>query len=83
MHLTPLEYILIVSTILEFNPLFQTLKGIRTKSVKDVSQRVSLLLSAILSNSSQAYRLLLCTLFIESPPELTVRARLTCLTERS
>ena len=37
MHLTPLEYILIVSTLLEFNPLFQAIKSIKTKSVKDVS----------------------------------------------
>ncbi|MFZ2187137.1 MAG: SemiSWEET family transporter [Candidatus Moraniibacteriota bacterium] len=29
--------LLIVSTVLEFNPLFQAVKSIRTKSVKDVS----------------------------------------------
>jgi MtN3 and saliva related transmembrane protein len=37
MHLTPLEMILVVSTLLEFNPLFQAVKSIKTKSVKDVS----------------------------------------------
>ena len=37
MHLTPLEIILVISTALEFNPLFQAVKSIRTKSVKDVS----------------------------------------------
>ena len=37
MNLTPLEYILVVSTLLEFNPLFQAVKSIRNKSVKDVS----------------------------------------------
>jgi len=37
MNLTPLEYILIVSTLLEFNPLFQAFKSIKNKSVKDVS----------------------------------------------
>jgi len=37
MHLGPLEYILIASTILEFNPLFQTIKSVKTKSVKDIS----------------------------------------------
>jgi len=37
MNLTPLEYILIITTILEFNPLFQAIKSIRNRSVKDVS----------------------------------------------
>ena len=37
MHLTPLTYILLVSTLLEFNPLFQAIKSMRSKSVKDVS----------------------------------------------
>ena len=37
MHFTPLDYILIASTILEFNPLFQTIKSVKTKSVKDIS----------------------------------------------
>lgn len=37
MELTSLEIILIVSTLLEFNPLFQAVKSIRTKSVEDVS----------------------------------------------
>lgn len=37
MALTTLEYILIVSTLLEFNPLFQAFKSIKNKSVKDVS----------------------------------------------
>jgi len=37
MHLTSLEYILLISTILEFNPLFQTIKSVKNKSVKDVS----------------------------------------------
>jgi uncharacterized protein with PQ loop repeat len=37
MHLTPLEYILIISSILEFNPLFQAIKSVQSKSVKDVS----------------------------------------------
>ena len=37
MNLTPLEYILIVSTLLEFNPLFQAVKSVKNRSVKDVS----------------------------------------------
>lgn len=37
MNLTPLEYILVASTLLEFNPLFQTIKSVKTKSVKDIS----------------------------------------------
>lgn len=37
MDLTTLEMILIISTILEFNPLFQAVKSIKNKSVKDVS----------------------------------------------
>ncbi len=37
MTLTPLEIILIISTALELNPLFQAVKSIRTKSVKNVS----------------------------------------------
>lgn len=37
MNFTPLEYLLIVSTILEFNPLFQTIKAIKRKSVEDLS----------------------------------------------
>jgi len=37
MNLSPLEYILVVSTILEFNPLFQAVKSLRTKSVKDIA----------------------------------------------
>ena len=37
MHLTTLEVILVISTILEFNPLFQALKSIKSKSVQDVS----------------------------------------------
>jgi MtN3 and saliva related transmembrane protein len=37
MSLTPLEYILIISTLLEFNPLFQAVKSIKNRSVKDVS----------------------------------------------
>ncbi len=37
MHLTSLEYILIVSTLLEFNPLFQAVKSIKNKSVQNVS----------------------------------------------
>ena len=37
MALTNLEYLLIISTILEFNPLFQVIKAVRNKSVKDVS----------------------------------------------
>ena len=37
MSLTPLEYILIVSTLLEFNPLFQAVKSAKNKSVKDLS----------------------------------------------
>jgi MtN3 and saliva related transmembrane protein len=32
-----LEILLILSTILEFNPLFQAIKGARRKSMKDVS----------------------------------------------
>jgi MtN3 and saliva related transmembrane protein len=37
MQLTPLEIILVTSTVLEFNPLFQAVKSVKTKSVKDVS----------------------------------------------
>lgn len=37
MQLTPLEYMLIVSTLLEFNPLFQVIKSIKNKSVQGVS----------------------------------------------
>ncbi len=37
MYLTPLEWILIITTLLEFNPLFQTFKSIKNKSVKDIS----------------------------------------------
>ena len=37
MHLTPLEYILIVSALLEFNPLFQAVKSVKNKSVRGVS----------------------------------------------
>jgi len=36
-QLTSLEYILIVSTILEFNPILQTLKAVKRKSVEDIS----------------------------------------------
>ena len=37
MNFTPLEYLVLVSTILEFNPLLQAIKAIRRKSVEDVS----------------------------------------------
>jgi MtN3 and saliva related transmembrane protein len=37
MHLNALDYILITSTILEFNPLFQAVKSVKAKSVKDLS----------------------------------------------
>jgi len=37
MNPTHLEYILIVSTLLEFNPLFQAVKSVKSKSVKDLS----------------------------------------------
>lgn len=37
MNLTPLEYVLVVSTLLEFNPLFQAAKSVKSKSVKDLS----------------------------------------------
>jgi uncharacterized protein with PQ loop repeat len=37
MNLTPLEIILVLSTLLEFNPLFQAFKSIRTKKVDDIS----------------------------------------------
>lgn len=36
MHLTPLEYLVIASTILEFNPLLQAVKAIKRKSVEDL-----------------------------------------------
>jgi len=45
--LTPLEYILIVSTLLEFNPLFQMVKSIRTKNVEGVSLFTFLSITAI------------------------------------
>lgn len=47
MHLTPLEIILVVSTILEFNPLFQAVKSVRSKSVQDVSLLTFLSILAI------------------------------------
>ncbi len=47
MNLTPLEYILIVSTLLEFNPLFQAIKSVRTKSVEGVSLYTFLSISII------------------------------------
>jgi MtN3 and saliva related transmembrane protein len=34
---TPLEIILIISTLLEFNPLFQVVKSIKTKNVEGLS----------------------------------------------
>lgn len=37
MSLTPLEIILLCSTVLELNPLFQAVKSIKMKSAKDVS----------------------------------------------
>ena len=37
MLLSTLELILIISTLLEFNPLFQAIKSVKNKSVKDVS----------------------------------------------
>jgi MtN3 and saliva related transmembrane protein len=37
MQLTSLEYILIVSTLLEFNPLYQAVKSIKSKNVQNVS----------------------------------------------
>ena len=37
MHFTPLEILVIISTVLEFNPLFQAVKSIKTRSVKDLS----------------------------------------------
>jgi MtN3 and saliva related transmembrane protein len=47
MHLTPLEYILIASTLLEFNPLFQAIKSVKRKSAKDVSLLTFLAILAI------------------------------------
>jgi len=37
MQISPLEVILIGSTLLEFNPLFQAIKSVKNKSVEDVS----------------------------------------------
>ena len=37
MHLTPFEYLLIISTVLELNPLFQAIKSVQMKSAKEVS----------------------------------------------
>ena len=37
MNLTPIEYVLITSTLLELNPLFQTVKSVKEKNVKSVS----------------------------------------------
>ena len=37
MKLSFLEIILVVSTLLELNPLFQAVKAVKTKSVKDIS----------------------------------------------
>lgn len=36
-NLSTLEVILIISTLLEFNPLFQAIKSIKRRSVKDLS----------------------------------------------
>ncbi len=50
MNLTPLEYTLVISTLLEFNPLFQAIKSVRTKDVKGVSLStfISILIIGIL-----------------------------------
>jgi uncharacterized protein with PQ loop repeat len=36
-NFTPLEMLVIVSTLLEFNPLFQAVKSVKNQSVRDVS----------------------------------------------
>ncbi|MBI1755283.1 hypothetical protein HY250_02155 [Candidatus Azambacteria bacterium] len=53
MHLTPLEIILVISTLLEFNPLFQAVKSIRMKSVKNVS--ISTFLSILIIGTLWLY----------------------------
>lgn len=47
MAFTPLEILLIVTTLLEFNPLFQTIKSVKNKSMKDVSVMTFLSIFAI------------------------------------
>ena len=37
MNFSLLEYILIISTLLEFNQLFQAIKSVKNKSVRDLS----------------------------------------------
>jgi len=47
MELTPLEIMLVASTLLEFNPIFQTLKIIRFKESRDVSLSTYVMILAI------------------------------------
>ena len=47
MNLTPLQIIVLISTILEFNPLFQAIKNVRDKSVENVSPYTFISIMAI------------------------------------
>lgn len=47
MQLTTLEYIIIVSTLLEFNPLLQAVKSVRTRNVEDLSVYTFIAISLI------------------------------------
>jgi MtN3 and saliva related transmembrane protein len=47
MHIGPFEIMLIASTLLEFNPIFQAIKIIRTKEAKDVSLSTFLMILVI------------------------------------
>ena len=46
-NLSSLEIILIISTLLEFNPLFQAIKSIKRRSVKDLSLHTFLSITII------------------------------------
>ncbi|OGI17299.1 MAG: hypothetical protein A3J63_01590 [Candidatus Moranbacteria bacterium RIFCSPHIGHO2_02_FULL_40_12b] len=47
MKLSVFEWMLIATTLLEFNPLFQAVKSIKNKSVQDVSPFVFMSIMAI------------------------------------
>ena len=47
MNFSPLEILVMISTLLEFNPLFQAVKAIKRKSVKDLSVYTFLLITII------------------------------------
>jgi MtN3 and saliva related transmembrane protein len=47
MHIGPFEIMLIASTLLEFNPIFQVIKIVRIKEAKDVSLSTFLMILVI------------------------------------